>query len=110
MPLPAPARLILPLLLLLAAPAVGAEQVAVLRLHAEVAAEAACMTPPDGEQPAAVARLDADPTAKAAFCRCFAAAVARNAPPADQEELIESIGLPPEDVAAAATEQCLPPR
>lgn len=85
---------------------VQAEQVAALRLQAEVAVEAACMIPPDGEQPEVLARLDADPAAKAAVCRCVAAAVARNAPPADQEELIETQGVPPEEVTAAAAGRC----
>lgn len=112
MPLPFVIRL-LPLVLLLAVAilsvpvAAAAEQVAALRLQAEVATEASCMVPPDGEQMAPVARLDGDRAAKAEFCRCFAAAIARNAPPADQEDLIENQGVPPRSVARAAVRRCL---
>ncbi|SOD91786.1 hypothetical protein [Caenispirillum bisanense] len=102
-----PASIALALTLVLAAGASArAEQVAALRLQAEVAVEASCMIPPDGDQPEVLARLDADPAAKAAVCRCFAAAVARNAPPADQEELIETQGVPPEEASAAAADRC----
>lgn len=90
------------------AAAAAAEQVAALRLQAEVAVEAACMQPPDGRQDAAIARLDATPVVKQAFCRCFAAEVIRHGrQAADPEDLIDRIGVPPEPEARRAVLLCL---
>lgn len=94
--------------LVAAVPPVAAEQVAALRLQAEVAVEASCMQPPDGRQDAVIARLDATPVVKQAFCRCFAAEVARHGrQSADPEDLIDRIGIPPEPDARRAVLLCL---
>lgn len=87
-----------------------AEQTArLLRLHAEVAAEAACVSPevPDSVAPAATMLGRSD---YLAYCRCFARVVARNRPPVDQQELIETRGVPPVKVAERAHAACMPGR
>ncbi|WP_404382885.1 hypothetical protein [Caenispirillum salinarum] len=77
-----------------------------LRLHAEVATESACMTPPDGTAPAAVDGLSRRD--RAAYCRCFARVVARDASTVDQMELIDAQGEAPAAVATEARRACLP--
>lgn len=95
------------LVLLAAMPAGTAEQTArVLRLHAEVAVESACMTPYDDEIHPDVASLNRQ--GRVAFCRCFARVVAREATPRDQAALIDDLGIPPEDVASPARRTCMP--
>lgn len=79
-----------------------------LRLHAEVATESACMSPPDGAEVETVARLTQRD--RAAYCRCFARVVARDAPPGDQMDLIDEQGVPPASIAAEARQACLPGR
>ncbi|EKV31910.1 hypothetical protein C882_2974 [Caenispirillum salinarum AK4] len=79
-----------------------------LRLHAEVATESACMSPPDDVAPAAVDALSRRD--RAAYCRCFARVVARDASTADQMDLIDAQGEPPSAVATEARRACLPGR
>lgn len=76
-----------------------------LRLHAEVATEAVCMNPLDGETDATVAGLSRRD--RAAFCRCFAWVVVRNAPPGDQMDLIDRQGVPSRAIANQARDACI---
>jgi hypothetical protein len=77
-----------------------------LRLHAEVATEAACMAPVDQDMPVSVAALSEQD--RAAYCLCFARTVVRNAPPGDQMDLIDAQGVPGHSLAAEARQTCLP--
>lgn len=100
--------LILLAALIAAGPVAAQEQTAhALRLQSEVAAEAACVSPEMADTiPAEAATLSRAEYLD--YCACFARVAARQRPPLDQAELIETRGVPPEPITARAHNACMP--